>query len=487
MMEVPDWKVHLLERRRKEEEETKRRGKEEEERLAKMPAWKREIILRRKAKAEASMLESRAEADSLEQEEREKVDAGEREEREVTVLREKIGPVQQNPFIQQEKQRRTPEYHCTKIKLSPEPSSLRTTRMDDMVRDSHAAREEEDQKAPLEDLHPLTEDSTGIVSRLLSRFRRPWTEGENGVSLVNGEGELSSKGFCSPVVVAENDVQAPAYITHPPPPSCPQAETENQASTQETTLSSLTPPSSSCIDSEPAAFSPCVSSAAKSGLSTRPNMMEEARPFPFHLRPASPASPRPLKQTVQASPAIPRPEVLKPVTGKLEEEGEGSSGLTRSICTPQGNIKGNVESQAMQRRKGNTITVNPRKMAPCENGFAATETKAPGPKNESGKKRYPTVDEIKVIGGYQALSRSCIAKHSRDKKKLNISFPESELESTYEYPSESSLLAEFGPPDDSELLPPPNPQPEDDEEEESVLLGGIMRRKALIVDESCKR
>ncbi|CAI9621572.1 unnamed protein product, partial [Staurois parvus] len=61
VMEVPDWKFHLLERKRKEEEEAKRKEREEEERLAKMPAWKREIILRRKAKAEASMLENKVE------------------------------------------------------------------------------------------------------------------------------------------------------------------------------------------------------------------------------------------------------------------------------------------------------------------------------------------------------------------------------------------------------------------------------------------
>ncbi|KAG8571650.1 hypothetical protein GDO81_011735 [Engystomops pustulosus] len=70
---------------------------------------------------------------------------------------------------------------------------------------------------------------------------------------------------------------------------------------------------------------------------------------------------------------------------------------------------------------------------------------------------------------------------------MNISFPESDLESTFEYPSESSMLAEYGPADEPEVPVPPLAQPEEDEEEESVLLGGILRRKALIVDESCKR
>uniref|UniRef100_A0A6I8SF86 Protein phosphatase 1 regulatory subunit 18 n=1 Tax=Xenopus tropicalis TaxID=8364 RepID=A0A6I8SF86_XENTR len=461
MMEVPDWKVHLLERRRKEEEELKKREREEEERLAKMPAWKREIILRRKAKAEACVLEIKAEVEE-EQEESTKM---------------------------QEKQRRMPEYSCLRKPLPDSPIS-RTVRTDDMVRGLNATQMEEDQKAPRDDIYLMPDEGTGIVSRLLSRFGRSLSEGENGASgmqLVNGELEMMSK-TCSDIV--KSDSQASAMLAqHPPSPSCPRAATGNQTLTQETSLSSLTPPytSTSCTDSETAVLSPCMASMAKSGLCAKLSMTEEAKPFPFQLRPASPASSRQIKQTIQSSVASNRPEITKHGTGQVEEEGEGVSAHNRIICNPCGNKQGTVESQAMQRRKGNTITVNPRKMAGCENGFVATETKAPVSKTDSGKKRYPTVDEIKVIGGYQAVGRSCLAKHSRDKKKLNISFPDSELESTFEYPSESSLLAEFGPPDEPEAIATPVPQTEDDEEEDSVLLGGILRRKALIVDESCKR
>ncbi|XP_056271304.1 uncharacterized protein ppp1r18 [Pseudoliparis swirei] len=45
-----EWKQLLLEKKRKEEEEREMREKEEEEKFANMPAWKREIIHRRKAK-----------------------------------------------------------------------------------------------------------------------------------------------------------------------------------------------------------------------------------------------------------------------------------------------------------------------------------------------------------------------------------------------------------------------------------------------------
>lgn len=49
---LPEWKQLLLEKKRREEKERGRKEKEEEEKLANMPAWKRGIIQRRKAKQE---------------------------------------------------------------------------------------------------------------------------------------------------------------------------------------------------------------------------------------------------------------------------------------------------------------------------------------------------------------------------------------------------------------------------------------------------
>ncbi|XP_073497887.1 phostensin [Phyllobates terribilis] len=482
MMEVPDWKVHLLERKRKEEEEMKRREREEEERLAKMPPWKREIILRRKAKAEASMPESKIETDGEERDE--KIGGfGDEEIRESRVLRENIGPVQKNPFIQQEKQRRIPEYSCTRPKSTTEQTVQRFPK-DDLP------NEVKEQDAPLEEHQPPSIDVKGRVSRLLSRFGGSRTEEDSSdtcLQRVNGEGEGATKTVLptTPVVV-EPETQASSIANPAPPsPSCLLAVTGNQTLTQETTLSPYVTPSSSCIDSEPSELSNCVALTAMSGFNTKQSMTEEVRPFPFQLRPASPA--RQLKQTSQVSPVLSRPETFKVNAAKAEEDGE--TGLSPSKVTRnfQGIKRVTGESQAVQTRKGNTITVNPRKAVICENGYAVTETKSPTTKPESGKKRYPTAEEIKVIGGYLALSKSCLAKHSRDKKKMNISFSDADLESTFEYPSESSMLAEYGPSDEPEVPVPQLAQPEDDEEEETALLGGILRRKALIVDESCKR
>ncbi|KAM9326498.1 phostensin [Gastrophryne carolinensis] len=493
MMEVPDWKFHLLERKRREEEESKRKEREEEDRLAKMPAWKREIILRRKAKAEA--LETKIDIDDGEQEEREKVDGIEDEEKESRVLRENIGPVQQNPFIQQEKQRRSPEYY-SRSRPIVEPAVHRITRAEDIIRDVPHHNEVKEHETGSEDHQSPSREGRGRVSRLLSRFGGSRTEDENNdpcLYRINGEGDSPSKVLSSsPIRLVESETTASNSVVNPAPPSpsCHRAVTGNQTLTQETTHSSHDSPSSSCIDSEPAELS--LAPTAMSGVNSRSSMTEEVRSFPFQLRPASTASPRQFKQTAQASPTITKPETVKTSPEKSED---GQAGLSpsrergpspsRAPSGLQALKRGPGESQAMQKRKGNTITVNPRKAAVCENGIAAMDT--PPAKPESGKKRYPTVDEIKVIGGYLALSRSCLAKHAQDKKKMSISFPEAELERTFEYPSESSMLAEYGPSDEPEVPVPPLAQPEEDEEEESVLLGGILRRKALIVDESCKR
>ncbi|XP_006863726.1 PREDICTED: taperin [Chrysochloris asiatica] len=77
------------------------------------------------------------------------------------------------------------------------------------------------------------------------------------------------------------------------------------------------------------------------------------------------------------------------------------------------------------------------------------------------KKRYPTVHEIEVIGGYQALEKSCLTKAGSSRKKMKISFNDQSLQTTFEYPSESSLIQEEeeedGASDGSEGLTQENP------------------------------
>ncbi|KAJ8286803.1 hypothetical protein GJAV_G00043440 [Gymnothorax javanicus] len=109
-----------------------------------------------------------------------------------------------------------------------------------------------------------------------------------------------------------------------------------------------------------------------------------------------------------------------------------------------------VPSPSVQRRSGNTFTVVPKRKPdpqpiapePQDASQQTPSTPPQAPYAQLGsllKKRYPAVDEIQVIGGYESLGRSCLAKAGSSGKKLNISFNESALASTFEYPSESSV------------------------------------------------
>ncbi|XP_040541690.1 taperin isoform X1 [Gallus gallus] len=123
-------------------------------------------------------------------------------------------------------------------------------------------------------------------------------------------------------------------------------------------------------------------------------------------------------------------------------------------------------SPGLHQRGGNTFTVVPKRKPVASGLQGLTEAggrpqreeeeedeeskgrskaveNADGPQvGPSHKKRYPTVNEIEVIGGYLSLERSCISKTGSRRKKMKISFNETSLQTMFEYPSESSLAEE---------------------------------------------
>ncbi|XP_061885998.1 uncharacterized protein ppp1r18 [Entelurus aequoreus] len=55
------------------------------------------------------------------------------------------------------------------------------------------------------------------------------------------------------------------------------------------------------------------------------------------------------------------------------------------------------------------------------------------------KKKYPAVEEIEVIGGYQNLEKSCLVRSKGTQKRGKVCFDEDRLEQVCEYPSETSM------------------------------------------------
>ncbi|KAF4100895.1 trichohyalin isoform X2 [Onychostoma macrolepis] len=171
-------------------------------------------------------------------------------------------------------------------------------------------------------------------------------------------------------------------------------------------------------------------------------------------------------------------------------------------------------------KRGTTITITPRRpTGAVSSGGIPTVTPAvpkaapqghittPAPSNtkEAGKKRYPTAEEIEVIGGYQNLKRSCLVKSRGTPKAVKVCFDDAQLERVCEYPSEDCALASLpysphlGPEDGGREEgwrggeQEAEGQEEDEEEESAAFVSrsgmneSTGRVRFLKVDESCKR
>ncbi|KAK1787319.1 hypothetical protein P4O66_002821 [Electrophorus voltai] len=204
----------------------------------------------------------------------------------------------------------------------------------------------------------------------------------------------------------------------------------------------------------------------------------------------TPATPTQLKEKVAETPTPPVPAKTEPsaepspAVPTCDPSAPSPDPLTKSPSSPEPEPSAeklpitNIDdvvvdpvppypSPVVQRRKGNTFTVIPKHRSEPQPGSPeAQEPAVEGQDSPSTpqascaqlgtllKKRYPAVEEIEVIGGYLSLGRSCLSKTGSIGKKepgptrgdtvdislqLKISFNESSLQSTFEYPSESSI------------------------------------------------
>ncbi|KAF0031203.1 hypothetical protein F2P81_015758 [Scophthalmus maximus] len=238
-----------------------------------------------------------------------------------------------------------------------------------------------------------------------------------------GEKEQEEKDL---VIRSSKPETSPTVATSPspPPPSEPSSPSPALTPTPSSPPFLSSPPSSPAVPSSP--------------------LFPPPAPSPF---PSDPPAPTPVPST----PEQPLVDQL-PVTNIDDIEVEPPERVP-------------VPSPMVHRKKGNTFTVVPKRRADNEAQSSSPEpqqeasTEAPpgstppqAPYAQLGsllKKRYPAVEEIEVIGGYLALARSCLSKMGSTGKKLTISFNESSLHSTYEYPSESSAW-DSGDDDDDE-------------------------------------
>ncbi|KAM6337167.1 LOW QUALITY PROTEIN: taperin [Alca torda] len=163
-------------------------------------------------------------------------------------------------------------------------------------------------------------------------------------------------------------------------------------------------------------------------------------------------------------------DIVEPESGELSPRA-GLAARTGSLADQPGGAGPDLEMEfssvplyrphCPHQRGGSTFTVVP-KSKPVASGLQTLTDASGRPQREeereeskgkavenadvpqavSHKKRYPTVNEIEVIGGYLSLERSCMSKTGSRRKKMKISFNETSLQTMFEYPSESSLAEE---------------------------------------------
>ncbi|XP_051009562.1 phostensin [Acomys russatus] len=607
MTAIPDWKLQLLARRRQEEAVVRGREKAERDRLSQMPAWKRGILERRKAKlgllpGEVSPVPGNAEA-------------GPPDPDEPAVLLEAIGPVHQNRFIQQERQRQQQqqqqqqqrhEVHGDRrpgpleaLDRRSSPGNLRdqSPKGKESREESLSPKEARDKRLGIGgaqesssrtleaggDWRQSPAEARDLTSRPGAQKWSPGDTWEESLRLA-GPGDHSPKRkevLESRLSPGESGNQK-ASLTEAQKwgldSGDPQKQSLSQLEATEWTLNSREE-KRDCLEERgrkeekpSSGIVPDQCPVTKEDTTSREVATPELRPSPEE---DGDRIPRPTEgwkwtlnsgkareripwdpetQTQKADPPASPEKHLGPFAVEVEGEARKEAGAQsrplraqQKLCSgpsplppehsgTEGSRQQEEEAAAPRpptpaplspppptapqssgdplmsrlfygvkagpgvgapRRSGHTFTVNPRRCVPPASPAppvtaATADTAGPGP----GKKRYPTAEEILVLGGYLCLGRSCLVKGSpeRHHKQLKISFSETALETTYQYPSESSVLEDLGP--EPEAPSAPNPlatQPDDDEEEEEedlLLQPGLrsgLRTKALIVDESCRR
>lgn len=174
--------------------------------------------------------------------------------------------------------------------------------------------------------------------------------------------------------------------------------------------------------SEPLSPSPALTPAPSSPPALSSPISSPAVPSSpsFSLVPSDSPAPSPVPSTPSPVPEQPPVDHL-PVTNIDDIEVEPP----QRVPAP---------SPMVQRRKGNTFTVVPKRRVEPE-----AQSSSPEPQQEASgeappgstppqapyaqlgsllKKRYPAVEEIEVIGGYLSLAKSCLSKTSSTGKKV---------------------------------------------------------------------
>uniref|UniRef100_A0A669DSH0 Phostensin/Taperin PP1-binding domain-containing protein n=1 Tax=Oreochromis niloticus TaxID=8128 RepID=A0A669DSH0_ORENI len=337
---LPEWKQLLLEKKRREEEERERREKEEEEKFASMPAWKRGIIQRRKAKQDFITVNL----------------GNPKPVSQVSV--ETIVPVHENPFILTQSAWRKSRDGETgnepevkeRDKLSPRSQDgelgrgrdielkkerfrdLSEGREKDRSRDRSQGRERENSREGCE-----KEKSQVLKQQRKDDFRKQQIKDDLKAHQIKDDVKTQEKDQETPDL---NPKVSPHHVCSPTP-------------------------------------------QAKQTITITPSYLRTQSPD--NSLKATDCAPTPASSPSSPSPA------------------QSPSVSPSPTSTP---VLFSIRSQQTQ-----TVSTS-AKIPPQQ------QTQTAPAVTEPGKKKYPTVEEIEVIGGYQNLEKSCLVKNRGTPKKV---------------------------------------------------------------------
>uniref|UniRef100_A0A3P9I5N4 Phostensin/Taperin PP1-binding domain-containing protein n=1 Tax=Oryzias latipes TaxID=8090 RepID=A0A3P9I5N4_ORYLA len=519
---LPEWKQLLLEKKKREEVERGRREKEEEEKLASMPAWKRGIIQRRRAKDFC-----------------------------LQVLLETIVPVHENPFIRTQSGWKKEEMldkteagglgcneqdwdagrgikrkdswkigkHLSRIESLRE--KMRQKELEKMQQGGGGGAEDGEEACDQEDRYWERGSETQKEQKAVAAEQRRPAEADVVQEETAEPSSMTASDVRQEVCVLKTCPQLPVSLTqadtveevtsdcattasevisdsfqiseHEEEPlqhvdqlrhSEEEEQPEEEEEEEEEEYSSSFDSEQSLSPSPPHPNSLAAMSriynletvGSRSGLCLREKTVEisssvhlvKVKPLVANSQqgdvvspphPVISPTPQP-KQTITIVPSFLRNQSsensLKPANcAPTPASSPSSLSPAQSPCpspspTPSPVLFSIKSASGGHVKRGATITVTPKK--PCGGGGGGTRpalptapTKPPPQQTspataDPGRKKYPTVEEIEVIGGYQNLERSCLIKSRGTPKRGKVCFHEDQLEQVCEYPSETSML-----------------------------------------------
>ena len=533
MATIPDWKLQLLARRRQEEAAVRGRETAERERLSQMPAWKRGLLERRRAKLGLSPGEPSPAPGTTE--------AGPPNPDESAVLLEAIGPVHQNRFIRQERQQQQQRSEELLTDRRPGPLETRGRRPSagetrDPSPKGRESREEWLREKRLgiggaRELSPRPLESrdwrqspgeAGDRSSRLSEVRKwrlsPGETPERSLRLAEPreQSPRRTEVVDSRLSPEESDNQKLGLTESRkwrPDPRESQGQSLAQLEASEWRPSSgeerkdcseewgrkderpiprMVPEGTTVLSETPTREAPDSRSAGPEGAEERPSPVEDGerglRPLEGwkwtlnsgKVRDWTPRDTEPQPQkpdTPESAEKHVGPLGAEAGEGEAEKEEAGTQsrplGALQDRCSapsplsPEDAGTGASRRQEEEagelrpppaaplsppppappapqslgdplmsrlfygvkagpgvgapRRSGHTFTVNPRRSAPpAAPATPATPATADAAVPGAGKKRYPTAEEILVLGGYLRLSRSCLVKGSPERRHKQV-------------------------------------------------------------------